>query len=489
MPGRIELNFTLGTSQRGAGKLLRQGATMHMLVLGDFSGRRNRGSESAADLATRPIMRIDPDHLATVLRNMSPSLALGTGEGTVTGLPVKFDTLDDFHPDHLYRALAPFQSLRESRDRLVDGATFEAEAARLMQEPPAAAHDGDLLQRLIGAPREAAASTRPSVVDTLIHRLVAPHIKAGPTRSPAPFLAALDASSTELMRTLLHDRDFQALEAIWRGVAGLIESLELGEQLELSILDVTRNELLADLEACGGDVLRSSICRRLAQAGADASPWSLLIGHYSFGADPNDVALMEFLAVIAAHTGAPMLAAAEPALVGCQRMDSETEPGSWAFDDQEVERRWIALRRSAVAPWLGLALPRILLRLPYGTKTDPIDAFTFEEMAGPGDHEAYLWGNPALACAKAIARAFLDDGPDAPAAGPLDIEDLPAHVPDQDGERRLQPCAEVLLPIRVAEELLRRGMSPLLSYGNRNAVRMLRAQSIAEPPTPLTGLE
>ena len=72
--------------------------------------------------------------------------------------------------------------------------------------------------------------------------------------------------------------------------------------------------------------------------------------------------------------------------------------------------------------------------------------------------------------------------------GPLEIDDLPAHIREQDGERRLQPCAEFTLPVRVGEELLQRGMTPLLSYGNRNAVRVLRIQSIAEPLHALAGL-
>jgi len=488
MPGRIDLNFSFGASRTGGDNLLRRSESMRILVLGDFSGRRNRGVESADDLATRPIARIDQDNFSATLRKFSLRLTLGTGGGQFAGLPVTFDTLEDFHPDSLYRSLAPFLALRESRARLLDGATFENEAARLMQGDQAGGNDGDLLQRLIGAPREPAAPSNPSIVDSLIRRLVAPHIKAAPSRSAEPFIAALDASSAELMRALLHDRDFQALEATWRGISGCVESLELGEQLELCLLDVTRNELLADLEACGEDVPRAATFRRLAQAGADARPWSLMIGHYSFGAQTDDVALLEFLAVVAARTGAPLLAGADPTLVGCQRLSNDTEPSGWAFGDVDVERRWLALRRSEVAPWLGLAMPRILLRLPYGAKTDPIDAFAFEEMPGPGDHDAYLWGNPALACARAMAQAFLDQGQDLTVETPLEIDDLPAHLRDEDGERRLQPCAEYLLPTRVGEELLRRGMIPLLSYGNRNAIRVLRVQSIAEPLSPLAGI-
>jgi type VI secretion system ImpC/EvpB family protein len=215
--------------------------------------------------------------------------------------------------------------------------------------------------------------------------------------------------------------------------------------------------------------------------GADEQPWSLLVGQYSFGADPDDIALLGHLGVIASQAGGPLLASADSSLVGCDALSERTEPRDWAFRDPEAEMRWNALRRSPAAPWLGLAMPRVLLRLPYGAKTEPLESFSFEEFATTADHEAYLWGNPALACAQVIARTFLDEGQGTSIEGPHEIDDLPAHVRDHDGERQLKACAEFVLPARVGEEMQRRGMIPVLSYGNRNAVRVLRVQSIAEP--------
>jgi predicted component of type VI protein secretion system len=140
---------------------------------------------------------------------------------------------------------------------------------------------------------------------------------------------------------------------------------------------------------------------------------------------------------------------------------------------------WLDLRQSPIARWVSLALPRMLLRLPYGAKSDPVESFAFEEFGTRARHEDYLWGNPALACAEVVARAFLEEGPGMSIEGPLEIDDLPAHVRDQDGERRLQPCAEFALPIRVGEEIVQRGMIPLLSFGNRNAVRVMGIRSIS----------
>jgi type VI secretion system protein ImpC len=145
------------------------------------------------------------------------------------------------------------------------------------------------------------------------------------------------------------------------------------------------------------------------------------------------------------------------------------------------------LRTSAVAPWLGLALPRILLRLPYGQKTDPIDSFAFEEMPGGRDPEAYLWGNPAYVCARLIAAAFAENGWDFSPGDVLELGDCPAHVYEDAGERRMQPATEILLSERATEEILAHGPMPLLGHRQRNAIRLARFQSLADPPMALAG--
>jgi type VI secretion system protein ImpC len=508
MPGKIGFEINLGAARDPRSGVPRRRQTMQVLVLADLSGRRNRGVETTSDLASRPVLRLDLDNFGAMMRRLSPVLVLGGAGNGRTGLSIAFESLDDFHPDRLYASLQPFQSLRASRSRLLDPATSEAEASRLMENPPeslagtAAAADSEpaspedragLMQRLLGTPAGPEENTRPpqGIVDDLIRRVVQPHIQPGHRRSPDPYVAAIDASLGELMRSLLHDPDFQALEATWRGVRSWVDELDLDADLSLHVVDVSKGELLADLESCQGRLEESSTCRLLTEtsrAGADDPSWSLLVGHYQFGASSDDIALLGHLGVLASRAGGPLLAAAEPGLVGCRRLGEDTESRHWQFEDPQVEQRWLALRRSTAAQWLGLALPRILLRLPYGAKTDRIDGFAFEECGPAAGHDDYLWGNPALACARMIAGAFLEESSDIVLGGPFDIEDLPAHVRDVDGERRLQPCAEFALPMRTGEELLRRGMIALLSYGNRNAVRVMGVQSVADPPAPLARL-
>jgi type VI secretion system protein ImpC len=139
------------------------------------------------------------------------------------------------------------------------------------------------------------------------------------------------------------------------------------------------------------------------------------------------------------------------------------------------------------ANWLGLALPRFLLRLPYGKQTESTETFAFEEFLAAPRHEDYLWGNPALACAYLLGEAFSESGWNLRPGEINEINGLPAHVYRADGESVLKPCAEALLTEDAAEAILDQGLMPLLSMKGSDSVRSVRFQSIAEPAAPFAG--
>ncbi len=292
-------------------------------------------------------------------------------------------------------------------------------------------------------------------------------------------LSAVDAALADQMRSVLHDPGFQAVEATWRGIQWLISSIELDEELELHVLHVTRDELLA---ATGPE---SGLYRRLVDREAltpGGLALSALIGCFRFGPTAEDLAGLESMGVLARAAGAPFVAESAAGLLGSSGIAQQPDPREWERLDPDIEARWRALRTGPAAPYLGLALPRFLLRRPYGAKSDPIEGFGFEELPGRAEHEDFLWGSAALACAAVIARVLR---PDADPAGAGDLGGLPAFVLTVDGESRLQPCAEVCLGERAIDAILTRGIMPLVTVKNTDVVRLLRLQSIADPPTSL----
>ena len=501
MPGRMEFQFTLpkssiGTVRRDANRPPR------ILVMADFSGRgRREPPAEAAELANRPLLEVEIGRLDAVMARLRPELRLTLGGAEHT---VFFQQLDDFHPDALYRRLDGFQALRHARARLLDPAQFAQAAAELalpvaapsvQSEPaPPAESEPALFERLLGrAPTvpTAPAPASGSATDALQHWLraiVQPHVVHTDPRQ-ASWVAAVDAAIGDQLRALLHQPAFQALEATWRGLRDLVADLD-DPGARVFLLDVTREELLLDLRAAGGRPSATHLRLLLIERGVrmpDGESWTLLIGDYAFGAEPEDIALLAALGALASEAGGPFVAAARPELAGCATAAALADRARWSPLTADAEARWQALRGCEVAPWLGLALPRVLLRLPYGRKTEPIETLPFEEMPGGRDPAAYLWGNPAFACARLIAAAFAENGWDFNPGDVLELEGGPAHVVEEAGERVLQPLTEVLLGEQAMQALLARGLMPLLGHRQRNAARLARFQSLADPPKALAG--
>lgn len=501
MPGRMEFQLNLPKSAPTPTRR-DSDAPPRLLIMADFSGRGQREPPAAdPDLASRPLLAVDADHFSAVMARLEPTLRLPLTAGA--DLAVRFTQLDDFHPDAFYRRLEPFQALRRTRARLLDPAHFTQAAAELVPlaapEPvhfePSAPAEGEsaLLERLLGRAPAAPPAARPveagaNVIQNWLRTIVQPHIVHTDPRQSA-WVAAVDAALGDQMRAILHQPAFQALEAAWRGVHGLVANLD-DDGARVFLLDVTQQELLLDLRAAGGKPQATGLHTLLIERGVripDGLPWTLLVGDYAFGAAPEDIALLAALGSLASHAGGPFLAAAKPELLGCDLAETLADPMRWSPSSTEAEQNWLALRRCEIAPWLGLALPRVLLRLPYGQKTEPVEAFAFEEMPGGRDPETYLWGNPALACARLIVAAFAENGWDFSPGDVLELDDCPAHIYEAAGERVMQPAAEVLLGERAMLEILARGPMPLLGHRQRNAIRLARFQSLADPPAALAG--
>lgn len=445
MAGRTGIDFELRTSR--ARSRPEEETPMRILVLGEFSGAAERRRPSP----------IDVDSFERVMTRMSPRLELRIAgdEGTL-----EFGSIDDFHPDRLYRRLGLFQRVRTDAAARIAAGEPDAQAfTRLVGAAPAAA-----------APRPPAMSAAEAHVQALLREAVAPHIVPDAPHQ-ALYSAALDAAVAEPMRALLQNPRFKALEARWRGLYWLVSNLETGEELQIHVLDAA--------EAGAPSALQAAL--------AGEERWSLVVADCAFGPAAEDLARLAALGAIAAQARSPLLAAARPELVGCASFAAAPDPRDWTSLAADAAERWNALRESGAAQWIGLAAPRMLLRLPYGKASDPIEAFAFEELAHGRSHEGYLWGNGALACALLIGRAYAERGWDMEPGDELEVDDLPAHTYEDDGEKRMQPCAEAPLGERAGEALLEAGLMPLLSRKDRNAVRLLRFQSIAKPAQPLAG--
>src|SRR5262249_2415397 len=410
----------------------------------------------------RRLVPVDVDSFGEVLARLARRLEprLGGPDSPVT--PVVVRRLDDFHPDALYRDLELFGPLRDIRRRLLDASTFADAASQWSRavglaagtgaaSPPAPAtveDDEAMRRRLLGRgpiPSRPLPGAAQGALERLLRESVAPHVVPAPDPRLPELLRSVDETAAGFLRSILRAPAFQALEGTWRSIHGLASGLETDGTIELRLLDVTRRELDADGPAGGIPALERLLTGREALADT-AGVWPLFVADFAFGPGEGDLLLLEGLGEIARRAGGPILTAAEPRLIGCRSLAETPDARDWGPLDAGASARWSRLRQSKVAPWIGLAMPRVLLRLPYGKRTDPIEAMDFEELPSGLDHEAYLWGNPAFACAQLMAASFVDRGAAMQPGDHRELADLPAAVyDDEDGESRMKPCAEIAL--------------------------------------------
>jgi type VI secretion system protein ImpC len=402
-----------------------------ILVIGDFSGRFS-GNRETPKLTPRVI---DRDNFDDVMKAMKISLE-------VHGKSVSFAELEDFHPDRIYEALGSFADL-------------DVHIAPTAVSPPA-----DLLSAII-AEHGGNDVEEPDVPVTLrdvedlsgfVERVTAGHLIPAKDAAQVKRESDRHLSAAERMRTILHDPKLQSIESAWRALFLLVRGVDTQEDLKVYLLDATLPELVQHIEA-----LQESLRK--------TGPWTVLLGNFAFGQTEAEVGALRKIASLGHAIGAPFVAEAVP-----------SESGS-------PTKAWAEFRKSPVAVWIGLVLPRFLLRLPYGENTSPIESFPFEEMPG-SQHSDYLWGNPAFLSVLLLAQAFESSGWNMESI-PRRVDGLPLHIYYADGEPAAKPCAEVLLSQSDAEYLLEGGVMPLISVKGQDTVVLGRFQSVAEPLQPL----
>lgn len=509
MPGRMDFGFQFSSPQGRPARQIREGAPRRIAVLGDFSGRAQRGLlESGPAIAGRTMPPVDIDNIEEVLSRLAPRAMVACLEQSLApqaasagDVTIGFSQLDDFHPDSLYDRVDVFEGLQTLRRRLLNSATFAQAAAELniavpeprsapktpaAPPPPPTPSEGFSIEGLLdmtSADARRGANTPEAAFAQMISQIVAPYVEASDDPRQKVYVAAVDEAMSAQMRRILHDPAFQALEAAWRGLRWLLARLEEGETAKVRLLDISKAELAADLDAADDNLQTSGLYKLLVERGvqtAGGEPWSFLLGNYTFDSSEEDVRLLAALGAVASQAGGPFLAAASPEVLGVRNLAETPDPDDWEPLSGNALGRWQALRASAGASWLGLALPRFVLRLPYGKKTSPTERFPFEELTDGCGHEAFLWGNPAILCASFLAGPIQRNDL-------LEIDDLPAYYYQKDGETCLLPASEAYLSQRATDAIQQCGLMPLASYMNRNMVRLLRLQSLADPPTSLVG--
>ncbi|MBL9105074.1 MAG: type VI secretion system contractile sheath large subunit [Myxococcales bacterium] len=306
--------------------------------------------------------------------------------------------------------------------------------------------------------------------------LPGPAMQTPPRLAVDRTIAALDARLSAVLDAILHHPRIQQLESQWRAIHMLVTRTRPHSGVRVELLACTRTDLAADLAR--PDLEHSGLHHHLyarACASFGGQPYGLVCLTHAFG--PDDLGLLRPAVALAALAHAPLLADADPALLG---LLSHTEiPHLRDLPVTQQSPRftaWHAFRTGDDARWLALCLPRFLLRPPHDLAAAPTARLRYSERVR--SHADLVWGPAAVLVALRAAEAFADQRW---CVGLLGTRSGPELVRLGDN-----PCTlEVLLPPRSERALADLGLVPVTADRLAGRAILRHAPTVQRAADPL----
>jgi type VI secretion system protein ImpC len=301
-------------------------------------------------------------------------------------------------------------------------------------------------------------------------------------------IAEIDEKISRQVDVVLHHPAFQKLESAWRGLKFAVDHTDFRENIKVEVLNVSKADLVADFEDAP-EITKSGLYKiaYTAEYGTfGGKPYGAMFSNYEFGPGPQDIQLLQNCASVAAMAHAPFFGAGGPQFFGDQDfLKLPNLRDLHAIFEGPQYTKWNSFRTSEDSRYVGLCMPRFLLRLPYGNKTQPAKNFSYEEDV-VGRHERYCWGNAAYAMASRVADSFAKFrwcpniiGPQAGGS----VEDLPLHQYEAMGEIQTKCPTEVQISERREFELSEEGFIALTFRKDADNACFFSANSCQKPKT------
>jgi type VI secretion system protein ImpC len=405
----------------------------NILVLGDFSGKNQSDATADANQGIRNMFTLDPNKLDVAIARIAPTIEIALGSESVT---IPMTSMQSFHPDELLK---------------VNGLLDSAPPTTI--DPPEAVEtesdDGDFA-RLLGGTTASPGTASPAVrstLDKLIESAVASDSTAVPTSGESK--DQID-NKTSRLREVLQSAAFQRLESSWRALEWLGEHIDYDESASIWLVDAD----VAAIDSWSADFMR--------QVAAGPGSAAALVVLHDYCADEHSS--LQALARLASSLNTVAFAGAENSIAGLSGDLSKAV----ALDASDFTKSTDgSAGPSAELSNVVLGYPDVLLRQPYGKRSDPIDAFDFDELGTAPAHEAFLWGNASIV----VALMWLTDT--------LIIDDAQLVTYDDGGGQAIKPPTGAYMTDSAADVLLARGIVPLLAQRGGTDIRVPRLQSMA----------
>ncbi|MCD9186266.1 MAG: type VI secretion system contractile sheath large subunit [Pyrinomonadaceae bacterium] len=472
-----------------------------ILILGDWSGDGIK-----KELSSRSPVEIDRDNFDSVINRLHTKLELDLSLENDHIISLEFSELSDFHPDNIYRRVPLFADLRDLRRRLVNPDTFNSAAKDVRNwfiedskfesnqeiEKLKTVNSEDLLDQILSGKSENIKLQVPhnEELSSLLKDLVRPHLLNFDENEQKALISVVDEATGNLMRTILHHPKFQNLESAWRSLFFLVRNTETDSLLKIYVLDLTKHEIINKLKECN-NLTDSEVYRKIVVDANETfgdKPWAAMFGNYTFQPGIDDIAALIRLSKIADTLQSPFISKIADTLLEVESMYLKPAFSDWNLSEDSITGKlWSTLRSLPESKFLGLTINRFLTRLPFGSKTDEIDSFSFEEFDEHSKHDSYVWGNSCFIVALLLANSFTKYGWQMGSHFEQEVEKLPIHIYSDGFETITKPCAEVNLTQTACERLLELGLMPLISFRDTDRIRLSRFQSVTKPVSALMG--
>jgi type VI secretion system protein ImpC len=300
-------------------------------------------------------------------------------------------------------------------------------------------------------------------------------------------VASIDAKLSEQLDEVLHNKEFQRLEAAWRGLRFLVDRTDFRRNVRIEMLNASKDDLRASFEDAP-ELIQSALYKQVYTGAYDqpgADPYGAMIANYDFDNSAQDITLLQEISKVSASAHCPFIGSVGASFFGQKSWeDWKKIPDLNAWMETADYIKWRSFRESEDSRYIGLTFPRFMLRLPYGPDTTPVKGFNYVENVKGVDHEKYLWGNSSFAFATNMVRAYVNDGWCVQIRGPQaggTVENLPVHVYDIGKGKQMKIPTEVPIDETLELACANLGFVPFSHYQGRDYACFFSANSSQKP--------
>ncbi len=301
------------------------------------------------------------------------------------------------------------------------------------------------------------------------------------------YITRIDETLSRQLDEVLHHPSFQEIESTWLGLQYLVKRCDFKSNTKVELLDVSKEDMREDFEEAP-DTTQSGLYKHIYVQEYDTpggEPVTSIVSNYEFDSSAQDIALLTEISRVASVAHCPFLASVGTKFFGKESIDEIPKVHDLStYMDRAEYIRWKAFRESEDSRYIGLTLPRFLLRLPYGRDNNPVRTFNYEEQVQSEGGEKYLWGNSAFAFAANMADSFKENGWCVNIRGPESggkVKNLPIHMYDAGRGLQGKIPTEIIIPETRELEFSNLGFIPLSYYKNSDFACFFSANSVQKP--------